>query len=370
MLENMEQVSVAPSGHDQHPDPQASTSNQPTLVDVIGVIPQSCYRNPTTKGLAYAARDFSIYGLVVAALLVTDTWWTLVPLWLVAGLAVSGLFVLGHDASHGALFRSRRLNRAMARVAMLPAAHFEEAWDLGHNRVHHGHTVKQGMDFVWHPITLEEWDKMPRWQRLRHKIEWSAIGAGFYYGRQVWWNKMMMFAAPEKWVKKIRRGRIEMLFTLTLAVVAIGFVGWLRQDTFAGAAWMWVKVALVPWLLFTWLIGFSVYVHHIDEDIRWYPRRMWTKFRGQMEGTTILRTPRVLNVFFHHIFLHVPHHVDMRIPFYELPAAARAIMAAYPTVVRERRMSLRNYIHTTKRCKLYDFERGTWLPLPTSAWPR
>ncbi|MHB1090096.1 MAG: fatty acid desaturase [Ilumatobacteraceae bacterium] len=369
MAEITERIPVSPSGHDQHPEPTSGTSSPPALVDVIGIIPERCYRNPTAKGLVYAARDFFIYGLVVAALLVTDTWWILVPLWLVAGLAVSGLFVLGHDASHGALFRSRRLNRAIARVAMLPAAHFEEAWDLGHNRVHHGHTVKQGMDFVWHPITLAEFEEMPRWQRLRHKVEWSAIGAGFYYGRQVWWNKMMMFAAPEKWAKKIKRGRIEMLFTLVLAATAIGLVGWLRQDTFAGAAWVWVKVALVPWLLFIWIIGFSVYVHHIGEDIRWYPRRMWTKFRGQMEGTTILRTPRVLNIFFHHIFIHVPHHVDMRIPFYELPAAARAIMAAYPTVVRERRMSLRNYIRTTKHCKLYDFELGTWLPLPASTRP-
>lgn len=177
------------------------TRSQPTLIDVIGVIPERCYRNPTAKGLAYAARDFSLYGLVVAALLVTDTWWILVPLWLVAGLAVSGLFVLGHDASHGALFQSKRLNSVIARLAMLPAAHIEEAWDLGHNRIHHGHTVKQGMDFVWHPITLAEWEEMPGWQRLRHKVEWSGIGAGFYYGRQVWWNKMMRFSAPEKWSK-------------------------------------------------------------------------------------------------------------------------------------------------------------------------
>lgn len=238
-------------------------SSQPALVDVIGIISQHCYHNPTAKGLAYALRDFSIYGLIVATLIFTDTWWLLVPLWLIAGLAVSGLSVLGHDASRGALFRSRRLNRVIARVAMLPAAHFEEAWDLGHNRVHHGHTVKQGMDFVWHPITFAEWDEMPRWQRLRHKVEWSAIGAGFYYGRQVWWNKMMMFAAPEKWAKKINRGRIQMLLTLVFAAAMIGLVGWLRQDTFASAAWTWVKVALIPWLLFTWIIGYAVYVHHI-----------------------------------------------------------------------------------------------------------
>jgi len=341
------------------------TSKQPRLIDVISVIPERCYRNPTAKGLAYAARDFTLYGLVVAALFVTDTWWILVPLWLVAGLAISGLFVLGHDASHGALFQSKRLNSAIARLAMLPAAHIEEAWDLGHNRIHHGHTVKQGVDFVWHPITLTEWEEMPGWQRLRHKVEWSGIGAGFYYGRQVWWNKMMRFSAPEKWSKKINRGRIKMFVVLAIAAFAVGLLGWNRYESISGIIWAWVKVALIPWLLFIWTIGFAVYVHHIGKDIRWYPRRTWTKFRGQMEGTTILRIPRVLNIFFHHIFVHVPHHVDMRIPFYELPAAAKAIKAAFSKVVVERKLSMREYLRTTKQCKLYDFELGTWLPFPS-----
>ena len=335
-----------------------------TLAEVIKVIPPHCYQNSTIKGLAYVVRDFVIYLIVVVALLATNTWWILIPLWILAGLAVSGLFVLGHDASHGALFASSRLNRTIARIAMLPAAHFNEAWDLGHNRVHHGHTVKQGMDFVWHPVTLGEWEEMPRWKKIRHKVEWSAIGAGFYYGRQVWWNKMMMFVAPANWSKKINRGRIQMISTLVLAAAVVGLVSWMRNDSLADFIWAWIKVALIPWLLFIWIIGFAVYVHHIDEGIRWYPRHAWSKVRGQMEGTTILRTPRVLNLFFHHIFLHVPHHVDMRIPFYQLPAASQVILNEFPSLVRERRMSLLKYLRTTRNCKLYDFEHGKWLKLP------
>lgn len=158
-----------------------------------------------------------------------------------------------------------------------------------------------------------------------------------------------------------------MFVVLVIAASAVGLSGWNRYESISGIIWAWVKVALIPWLLFIWTIGFSVYVHHIGKDIRWYPRRDWTKFRGQMEGTTILRTPRVLNILFHHIFVHVPHHVDMRIPFYELPAAARAIKAVFPKVVIERKLSMREYLRTTKQYKLYDFELGTWLPLPAPA---
>lgn len=339
---------------------------EPTLADVIRKIPERCYHNPTAKGLVYTARDFAVYGLIIAGLFATDTWWLLVPLWALAGLAVAGLFVLGHDAAHGALFRSKRLNTWVARTAMLPAAHVREAWALGHNRIHHGHTVQQGMDFVWHPVTVEEFRAMNRMQRFRHRIEWSAIGAGFYYGRQVWWNKMMRFTPPQKWAARIRRDKAQVIVALVVIGVAIAALGWFQHGGALGAAWTFVKVALIPWAIFTWLIGFTVYVHHIGEDIPWYPRRVWSKFKGQMEGTTILRTPRIMSVFFHNIFVHVPHHVDMRIPFYELPRAAKAIRDAFPETVREQRFTIRAYLRTTRNCKLYDFERGTWLPLSAS----
>jgi omega-6 fatty acid desaturase (delta-12 desaturase) len=124
------------------------------------------------------------------------------------------------------------------------------------------------------------------------------------------------------------------------------------------------KVAIIPWLLFITIIGFTVYVHHVGEDIRWYQRREWSKFKGQMEGTTILRIPKTLNFFWHNIFVHVPHHVDMRIPFYKLPAAADAIKAAFPGVVIDRKFSFLAYLRTTRACKLYNFELGKWSRIP------
>ena len=108
-----------------------------------------------------------------------------------------------------------------------------------------------------------------------------------------------------------------------------------------------------------------VHVHHVAPDIRWWPRKEWSQFKGQMESTTILRVPAVVNrLFFHNIFVHVPHHVDARIPFHQLPAAATAIAEAYPQTVRSGKLSLREYVRDAKACKLYDFDAGTWLPYP------
>ena len=88
--------------------------------------------------------------------MVTDNRLLLVPLWLFAGLMVSGLFVLGHDAAHGALFDSSRLNAYVAPLSMLPSLHAVEVWIFGHNSVHHGHTLRKQIDFVWQPLTVAQ----------------------------------------------------------------------------------------------------------------------------------------------------------------------------------------------------------------------
>ena len=59
------------------------------------------------------------------------------------GVVVSALFVLGHDAAHDALLPKSRWNRTVALVFMLPSLHVRDGWVFGHNRVHHGFTVKR-----------------------------------------------------------------------------------------------------------------------------------------------------------------------------------------------------------------------------------
>ena len=147
---------------------------------------------------------------------------------------------------------------------------------------------------------------------------------------------------------------------LLLGSAAVFGVGISTYGSVGGAIWMWTKVFLIPWIGWNYLIGAVVYVHHIDPDIAWWKRREWSKFKGQMEGTTVLQVPRWLNFFLHNIMTHVPHHVDMRIPFYGLPRAAEVIVENYPDIVSLRRLSFADYLRATRSCKLYDFELGAW----------
>ena len=76
-----------------------------------------------------------------------------------------------------------------------------------------------------------------------------------------------------------------------------------------------------------------------------------------------MRFPAIINrLWFYNIFIHVPHHVDARIPYHQLPTAAAAISEAYPDTVKSSRFSPGAYLKATRECKLYDFEAATWLP--------
>ena len=173
---------------------------------------------------------------------------------------------------------------------------------------------------------------------------------------------MWRFSAPGKRHGEIQRDKVWVASVAGAAIAGSIVFGALTGGLLT-AIWLPFKLFIIPFVLFIYVIGWAVYVHHVAPEIRWWDRKEWTQFRGQMESTTILQVNPVVNfLWLHNIMVHVPHHVDARIPFHQLPAAAEAISAAYPDSVRTAKYRMRDYLRTTRACKLYDFQAGQWLP--------
>ena len=342
------------------PQKGSERSEKGSLKPVLDVIPAEAYDNPTWKGLAYFGRDLVMYGLIVTGLILVNNPFAVIALWVLSAMVISGLFIVAHDAAHGALFSSKRLNRVIGTIAMLPSWHVYEGWTLGHNRIHHGYTVREGFDFVWHPYTPEQFAAMSPLGRLRHRFEWSWFGAGAYYLREVWWHKMIVGAPPARWAKTIRRDRFIVWSFVAVASLTLGALGWASYGSVVGILWMILKVLVIPFLGFSFVIASFVHVHHIQPNIRWWKRREWTKWHGQMEGTTVLRARFGLNFFFHWIMVHVPHHVDMRIPMYNLELATDAMKEAFPGTIHDEPLRFMDFVRNTRVCRLYDFDEARW----------
>ena len=332
-----------------------------SLKPVIDALPESVYENPTWRGMLYFVRDMVLYVGLLAALVFVSNILLVAGLEVLMALVVSGLFIIGHDSAHGALFGSKKLNGVIGRIAMLPSFHVYEGWILGHNRVHHAFTVREGYDFVWHPTTPEQFAAMGWWRRSVHRFEWSFVGPWLYYIHQVWITKMMVGKPPARWASSIRRDRWIVVGFFAAMVALFTAIGISMGDSVAGIIWLDVRTVVLPFLGFTYVMGSFVHVHHVAPDIRWWRKAEWTKFKAQMEGTTVLRAPKGLNFFIHWIMVHVPHHVDMRVPMYHLEEAAAAIEEAFPGTVIDQPLRFRDFVANTKQCKLYDFDAGVWM---------
>ncbi|PJZ69091.1 fatty acid desaturase [Leptospira perolatii] len=331
-----------------------------TLSSVREILSEGTFDNPTYLGVLYFLRDIGFFIVSMVLLWKIDTWYLLPFLWFFAGVTIAALFVVGHDAAHGALFKNEKLAYWIGQIAMLPSLHAYNQWAYGHNRIHHGHTIKLQGDFVWHPVSVEEYKKFNIFRKAFHRIAWSAWGGGLYYLVEVWLKGMVLFTAP---LKEALRDKIIMLVFAFASGGLVYYFGGLTPNGFdvRTGLWFFTKVWLLPFIAWNYFIGTTVYVHHIRPEIPWKDSSEWTPFYGQMRGTVNYHIPYIFNFFFHNIFIHSPHHVHMKIPFYHLPRALGEIKAHYPSYVVERNTFTKDYFHSTSKCKLIDPSTGKWM---------
>src|SRR5277367_3843717 len=154
------------------------TANPPTFSSLSPFTNSKCERNPDITEIRAALKQFqckstavalSLFGFDVALYAVLFTmlvvvranWLVKLPISALLGVITTRLFIIGHDAAHGALARSRFLNAFIGRLALLPSLHPFSLWVVGHNRVHHSFTNLKGRDFIWIPFSPAEYRKLP-----------------------------------------------------------------------------------------------------------------------------------------------------------------------------------------------------------------
>jgi acyl-lipid omega-6 desaturase (Delta-12 desaturase) len=324
-------------------------------------------RRSTARAFALTAFDLTVFG-VGQALVVAGPGivWQLLGT-VLAWIGIVRLFLIGHDACHGAFTDSDRLNALLGRIAFLPSLTPFSLWHVGHNVVHHGFNNLRGRDFVWEPMSPEDYARLPAWRRAMERLyRSSAAGPAPYYFWEIWWKRLYFPG-----LKRLKTTRSEFWLDCTLVtVVAALWIGGLVFAATATGSSPWLLVTLgfvVPFALWIWTMGLVIYLHHTAPDVRWFDdRRRWLREAAQATATTHLRLPGVFETLLHQIMAHPAHHLDGTIPCYHLKAAQNRLLELMPEL-KPVRLTWRYYRDCLRTCQVYDYSAGGWAPFPAAS---
>lgn len=341
-----------------HGDAEARSLSQTWLTPAER---EALTRRSTVKALAIFIVEYAAV-IAVAALAVAPL---PIPVNLAAGLLdgylIGTLFTVGHDAAHQSFTPHRWLNNWIARLAMIPSSHNSSLWVHSHNRIHHRYTNLLGWDFVWAPMTPEEYRRAAPFRRFVYRLYRARLGAIPYNISVMWWQKNFLPLATE-YQPNLRSHLFDAAFVVIGWLGYAAFIGWLGA-TLAPDRPLWLTLLLgwvFPWTMWNWANGWTTFLHHTHPEVPWFSDPAeWSRYRAQVLGTIHVDLPLPLDVISNRIMDHNAHHAWTAIPLYNLRGAQRRLLAVFHDV-RRVYLTPAKYAAIADACKLYDPVRRQW----------
>jgi acyl-lipid omega-6 desaturase (Delta-12 desaturase) len=220
-------------------------------------------------------------------------------------------FILFHDCTHGSFLPSRKWNNrfgvAVGMLVMQPFYNWRH-----HHVAHHGSAGdldRRGTGDV-PTLTVAEYQQRGWKGRLgywlfRHPLVMFGVGP-------TWSLVIGPRFLPSNATKQMRRSVIGTNIALVVMITGLCFaLGWwdylliqLPTVVLAGTAGVWL-----------------FYVQHQFEDVYWENSENWSYTEAALQGSSYLKLPQPLQFFTGNIGLHHVHHLNARIPNYNLQRA-------------------------------------------------
>ncbi len=252
-------------------------------------------------------------------------------------------FVVFHDCAHGSLLPSKRANRYLGRFLGLFVMSPFQRWRHDH-AIHHGTSgdlERRGVGDII-TLTVDEYQARSRRGRLGYRALRNPV-VMFGLGPVI-----AMMIGPRIATRSQRpRLRHSVLGLDAALVVVIGALCWLIG--WQSFLLVWAPAAMIAGSVGIWLF----YVQHQFEDAYWQSAADWSYADAALQGSSYLKLPRVLQFFTGNIGLHHVHHLNARIPNYNLQRAhdENPVFHGVPT------LSLWDGLRAV-RLKLWDEEHG------------
>ncbi len=307
--------------------------------------------------------EFSAYITCVTLALYDSSFVLNVLFSIFAGAFIGFIFVLGHDAAHYAFTPSKLGNEIIGRICLIPTLHSFRLWQLLHNKYHHGFTNLKGKDLVWSPMSLEEYKNSSSFRRGLERVYRGLFGAGIYYMIEIWFKPFLLSVLfPSK--SDFKYYVWDSVFVVVSGVIhaygVYSFGKWIASDR--SALEILSLGYFLPFLVWNYVIGFTVYMHHTHPNIPWYDEQKHSSFyETQIYISTRVSHPEPLQSLYININEHTAHHLLPSIPIYNLKKAQRLLENTQKNNITIIKNGLKEYFDVNKKCKLYDFKCNCWM---------
>ncbi|GAB4319544.1 MAG: fatty acid desaturase [Candidatus Zixiibacteriota bacterium] len=236
------------------------------------------------------------------------SYWLAIPVIVLLSGFLIRIFIIFHDCGHSSFFRSNRANDfwgVVTGILTLTPYHY---WRMAHAR-HHATSAnldQRGQGDIW-MMTVNEYVRAPWAQRLRYRLYRSPfvmLMLGPLFLTLV--SNRMTFGAES--VRERRSILWTNLGIFTVAAAACWLIGWKAYVIIQFSSLLLAQAAGV------WLF----YVQHQFEGVYWVREGEWDFVTASLLGGSFYDLPGVLRWFTGSIGYHHIHHLNPKIPNYNL----------------------------------------------------
>ena len=244
--------------------------------------------------------------------------------------------MIQHDCGHQSLFSSNWLNNWTGRILGVLTLTPFDYW-LHNHALHHassGNLDRRGVGDI-DTLTVDEFFARSKLQQLLYRIYRNPITL-FLVG-----PAYMFFLQHRLPVRMWKRGWKPWLSTMGTNVgifaVAFGVIYITNLNTFLTVV---LPTTLIAATFGVWMF----FVQHQFEDTVWDQYPGWNRHDASLYGSSHYDLPPILRWFTGNIGVHHVHHINSKIPFFQIPR----VLQDYPALADINRITIRESLSTVK----------------------
>lgn len=224
-------------------------------------------------------------------------------------------FIIFHDCTHQSFFNSRRANDIVGFITGVIAFTPYGDWQNAH-KIHHGtvgNLSKRGVGDVW-TLTVEEYTQSPLFTKFIYRAFRSPIIL-LIFAPTVLFLMINRFPTAKTGKKERQSVLLTNLALLVIVLIANYTIG---LGTYIAIQF---PVLVIAATMGVWMF----YVQHQFEEVYWREAKEWSIYQAAMVGSSYYKLPAILNWVTGNIGYHNIHHLNPRIPNYNLKACFELI---------------------------------------------